>query len=327
MQIDVKAAEIGGKPVYLRAGRQELLFGSQRLVSPLEWANTRRTFQGFRGMWQGETVTADLFWVQPIVPNRAELDSVDNNQNFAGVYTTTKLKNNAELDLYYFLLDDTNRLTQQGIVRGQTTANTIGSRYWQVFDNGILVEGEGGMQLGSVAGQNLIAGYASGGVGYNWKDAPLSPTFWAYYDYASGDEDPNLGTAHTFNQLFPFGHNYLGWADLVGRQNIHDFNLHMFLYPTKWMTVWLQYHRFWLDSPKDALYNAGGVAYRRDATGAAGTDVGHEVDAIVNFHVTKHSDVMTGYSHLFGGDFLQRTAGPNAAVDSSFFFVQYSYRW
>jgi len=42
---DLKIAEIDGKPVYLRAGRQELLFGSERFVTPLEWANTRQTFQ------------------------------------------------------------------------------------------------------------------------------------------------------------------------------------------------------------------------------------------------------------------------------------------
>src|SRR5690606_11351221 len=29
-----------------RVGRQELLYGNQRLVSPLDWANTRRTFDG-----------------------------------------------------------------------------------------------------------------------------------------------------------------------------------------------------------------------------------------------------------------------------------------
>src|SRR3989338_1212679 len=31
-----------------RVGRQELLFGKQRLVSPLDWSNTRRSFEGVR---------------------------------------------------------------------------------------------------------------------------------------------------------------------------------------------------------------------------------------------------------------------------------------
>lgn len=37
----------------LRAGRQKLLLGSQRLVSPLDWANTRRQFDGVTASWAG----------------------------------------------------------------------------------------------------------------------------------------------------------------------------------------------------------------------------------------------------------------------------------
>lgn len=325
--VDIKLGELAGKPVYVRGGRQELLFGSQRLVSPLEWANARRTFQGVRAMRKGEKVDVDLFWVQPVIPDPERFDSVDNNVNFAGAYTTTRTRDNETVDLYYFLLDNTNRPTQQMLVRGPATVNTIGSRYLRVLENNVLLEAEGGVQLGAVAGQNLVAGFGTAGAGYQFKDAPLTPTFWAYYDYASGDDNPGLGTAHTFNQLFPFGHYYLGWIDLVGRQNIHDMNFHLYLFPTKWTTVWLQYHRFWLASPRDALYNAAGIPIRRDASGAAGTDVGRELDVVVNFHLSKHADFMTGYSYLFGGDFLSNTSGPNLAVNSSFYFAQMTYRW
>ena len=34
----------GGATVTLRGGRQDLLFGAQRLIGPLDWSNTRRTF-------------------------------------------------------------------------------------------------------------------------------------------------------------------------------------------------------------------------------------------------------------------------------------------
>lgn len=44
--VDVKLGSINDNPIYGRIGRQELLYGSQRLVSPLDWANTRRTFEG-----------------------------------------------------------------------------------------------------------------------------------------------------------------------------------------------------------------------------------------------------------------------------------------
>ena len=325
--VDVKIADVDGQPVSLRAGRQELLLGSQRLVSSLEWANTRRTFQGLRAFRTSETFDLDFFWVQPVVQNPTKLDSVDNNQNFAGAWATYKPKKGTALDLYYLMLDNTNNATQQRIVRAPFTLHTIGSRYFGDRDNEWLWDFEGAMQLGSLAKQNVVAGMATAGVGYHFKDVAWNPTLWAYYDYASGDSTPNSGTAHTFNQLFPFGHNYLGWTDLVGRQNIHDLNAHLYLYPSKWATLWLQYHSFWLADKHDSLYNAAGNASRRDASGAAGNRVGNEVDTVVNFHLTPRSDLLVGYSQLFGGNFLNATSGPNAARNASVFFVQSGFRW
>ena len=180
------------------------------------------------------------------------------------------------------------------------------------------------MQLGDQSGQDLVAGACSASLGRSFKNACWSPTAWVCYDYASGDSDPNAGDAHTFNQLYPLGHDDLGWIDLVGRQNIHDLNAHLFLHPSHWITLWLQYHHFRLAESRDALYNAGGVAIRRDATGAAGSHVGDEFDVVVNFHLAHNSDVMLGYSQLFGGGFLTNTPGPDNA---SLFYLMFQQRW
>jgi Alginate export len=326
--VDVKLADLGGNPAYVRVGRQELLFGSQRLISPLDWANTRRTFQGARAFRTTEKFDLDLFWVQPVAINANRFDSVDNNQNFVGAWATYRPKKGQNIDAYYLMLDNTNRVTQLGIPRGNFTRHTVGARYTGALERNpqVLFDSESAIQFGSQNGRDVFAGMTTQGVGYNFKDAPLSPTAWLYYDYASGG-NPTSGTAHTFNQLFPFGHYYLGWIDQVGRQNIHDVNVHLYAYPAKWLTTWVQFHNFWLADRRDALYNAAGVATRRDATGRAGSFVGHEIDLVANFHLSKHADVLTGYSHLFGGEFLGNTAGRTAARNANFFFVQMTYRW
>jgi hypothetical protein len=323
--MDVKLADLDGSPAYLRAGRQELLFGSQRLISPLDWANTRRTFQGFRGFRQTEKWDFDLFWVQPVLPNVTQLDSVDNNQNFAGAWFTYRPKKGQNIDLYYLMRDNTNSTAALGIPLGGYTRHTFGSRYVGAVDQ-FLFDVEGAMQLGSQNGRDVVAGMATLGAGYNFKDAPLSPTLWAYYDYASGG-GPTAGTANTFNQQFAFGHYYLGWADQVGRQNIHDLNFHLYAYPTKWLTTWLQLHSFWLADNRDALYNAAGVPIRWDRTGRSGSHVGEELDVVVNFHLSKHMDLLTGYSHLWGGEYLRNTASGTNADNAGLFFCQASYRW
>ena len=60
--VDVNLFEYEGKPVYLRGGRQELLYGSQRMVTPLPWANKRHSFDGVKLMRRGEKWDFDAFW-------------------------------------------------------------------------------------------------------------------------------------------------------------------------------------------------------------------------------------------------------------------------
>lgn len=324
--VDLKLFEAAGAPVYVRGGRQELLYGSQRLLSPLPWANVRRTFQGVKLFRTGEKWDIDAFWMQPVIPNASQFDAPDENQNLAGTWWTYKPRKGETVDLYYLMLNNSNPVVQQGIVRSPTHNHTFGSR-WAGAKNDWLWDFEGMMQTGEVAGNGLFAGAANAGVGRTWKNSWLSPTAWLYYDYASGDHSPNAGTSNTFNQLFPFGHYYLGWMDQVGRQNIHDLNVHAYFYPAPWITVWTQYHHFWLDSPTDALYNAGGVAIRRDPTGAAGRNVGDELNLVVNFHLARYTDVLVSCNKLYGGRFLQQTAGPNAASNAESLYLMFSQRW
>ncbi|GAB6165910.1 hypothetical protein JCM19992_19100 [Thermostilla marina] len=83
-----------------RLGRQEVLYGNQRVLSPLDWANTRRTFEGYKLFWRSERWDVDAFWVRPISPDPDHFDSPDYDRQFAGVYVTRRLAPKRALDLY-----------------------------------------------------------------------------------------------------------------------------------------------------------------------------------------------------------------------------------
>jgi hypothetical protein len=340
--IDLKFFEdAAGIPWYVRGGRQQLSFGSQRLISSLDWVNTLRTFEGLRAFRHSDKFDVDLFWVQPVVPNPTRFDSVDRGQNFAGLWTTYRPDKNTTLDLYYLFLDNTNqyKITPTSAFPGPITSapfsngalaidgpynvHTFGTRLNGGYNN-FLYDFEPMLQLGQRGPSDVIAGASTSGVGWHFKDMPWNPVVWAYYDFASGSQNPLSGQLSTFNQLFPFGHYYLGWVDFVGRQNIQDYNLHLYLNPTKWITTNLQYHIFQLASASDALYNAGGAPIRFDPTGKAGRDVGQELDFIVNFHLTRHQDVLFAYGHLFFGDYMKKT-GPGTSAESC--WLMYNIRW
>jgi hypothetical protein len=323
---DVRLGEINGNPIYLRAGRQELLYGSQRLVSTNDWGNNRTRFDGLKLFYRSETLDADAFLTRPTQVRFGQLDPWDRNQTFSGAWLTYKPKAGTFVDLYYLDLENDNPGAAKGQFKtGSFNVSTFGGRYYGRHDSGLLLDFEGMLQFGHWADQSILAQAFSGYVGWYFKDCWATPTVWAGYDYASGDPDPNnTGQHRTFNQLFQFGHYYYGFIDITGGQNIRDWNVQAYAYPTNWMTTGIQYHVFRLDSNKDALYNAAGQATRQDRTGRAGDNVGSEIDVLVNFHLTDRQDVFLNYCHFFPGPFIQAT-GPSFGLD--YVYLQYSLRW
>lgn len=323
--VDLKVFEIDDAPVYVRGGRQELNLGSQRLISDLDWANTLRTFQGVRMFRQTEKLDLNLFWVQPIIIDPSNFDSPNEDQNLTGFWATYRPQKGHFVDLYAVNLDRATPLVAgNGGVLGTSNITTVGGRYAGDHCNW-LWDFEQMLQFGDHSNQNLFAGASSNGVGYHFSKRCWKPQWWFNYDYASGDGNPGAGNSfNTFNQLFPFGHYYLGYLDLVGRQNIHDFHTQFAMYPTNWITFLTQFHHFRLDSPRSPLFNAAGAPIRVDPTGASGTDVGNEIDFLANFHIGPHQDVLVGYSKLFAGSFIENTGNGDSP---ELFYLQHQFRF
>ena len=85
---DVVVLDTGSGKLTARGGRQELLFGSQRLLSPLDWANTRRRFDGGRLTWNSADRTTDFLLVRPENLDIHKFDSPNQNQVLYGVYNS-----------------------------------------------------------------------------------------------------------------------------------------------------------------------------------------------------------------------------------------------
>src|SRR5262249_16509399 len=88
--VDVKLFEGDRGPIYARVGRQELLYGSQRLISPLDWANTRRTFQGAKIFYRSEKFDIDAFYTYPNNVSPSHYDAPNWNEKFAGLFPTSQ---------------------------------------------------------------------------------------------------------------------------------------------------------------------------------------------------------------------------------------------
>jgi hypothetical protein len=330
-----------------RVGRQELLFGNQRLVSPAEWNNILRTFDGAKLFWRGKHWDIDGFWVRPVAfgalpTSQIRPGQLDVTQDFYGVWSTynpspepdeaaeeaeTPNRGNIKqtFDFYYLGLNVYDAPISAAYPV-DASFQTFGSR-WQGRQDNLLWELQGSYQFGRYGSGGQSAGMTVSGIGYELAKSAKKPTIWLYYDWASGDANPNNGRHGTFNQLFPWGHRYFGFMDLVGRQNIRDLNLLATLSPTQRTNLLLWYHIFHLAQARDALYNASGTPIRISPTGTAGTNVGQELDLLLQFVVNPRADVLFGYSHFFAGSFVKATNPIGVSGNADFYYSQWSWRF
>jgi hypothetical protein len=314
---EVRNVDLGAGTIAARLGRQEVLLAAQRLVSPLDWANTRRTFDGVCLTWKGEAWDVDGLWLRPMRRNaahRTRIDPPNLEQQLYGVYGTYKGLCRDKLELFWLAIDYEN-VAPTGI-----RYDTLGTRYWG-STNDWLYEFEGGVQLGENAdGTDHSAGYVTAGLGRKFPCAAFEPTVWLWYDWASGDDTVGNG----FHHYEPLSHKYLGFMDLFGRRNIQDINVQATAALGDKTSLLFWYHYFRLVNQNDVPYNVNMTPFAGLPAGSsASKDLGHEFDVVITRTLTPRSSVLLGYSHFFAGDFFATTPGVPYRSDADFYYVQW----
>ncbi len=318
-------------PLALRLGRQELSYGRQRLVGPLDWVNVRRTWDGIKLFYNDPTWSIDAFYVRPVSIYNKRPDRYDEDIHFYGLYNTYKGIKDHGIDAYFFALQNEGRYTnanwRTGDV-GDLSLYTLGTRFWGKRPIGAHAwdyETEFAGQWGKASSDTIQAWMWALDTGYTLSNLPWSPRIGSGLDYASGDDNGFDDIHGTFNQLFPTGHMYLGYLDQVGRQNIWAQNVNVTLKPHASVSTQVAWFTFWLDKNEDALYNAGGVPGRRSVRGGVGTEVGHELDWTLTWQIDPHASLLLGYSHLWTGNFFNRRNRPDEEPD--LLYLQYTYKF
>ena len=293
----------------VRIGRQELLFGDQRLISPLDWANTRRTFEGVRTTTKMGDWTLDGFLTEFVPVSFDEFDDSDSDRIFYGAYANYSGFKNATADLYYIGFNNNN----PGAITNNFDLHTLGTRLNGNTQRNLLYDFEGGIQFGDQdgLGQDHEAYFVTAGLGYKFKDLPWSPTLWGYYDFASGN-DSSDGDFNRFNDLFPLGHKYLGFIDAVARSNIKSPNARLTMQPSKKTKLLFWYYYFEADQVDDII---PGVATPANQN-LTDSRFGNELDVVVSHQYSPRLNITGGYSHFWRGD---RIIGDN---DADFFYLQ-----
>jgi len=306
--------------VTLRGGRQELIFGSQRLVGPGDFTQVPRSFDGGTAIGRVAGWTITPFWTQSVVIDQYRFNKSTSDLEFFGAFATGPLHVlPVSLDLYW--LDSNNKFAAFNGTPGREHRHTLGGRvFGKIGATGLDFEVEGAAQFGTVGRGDIAASMFTTVLGYTLPVPRLSPRVYVEFDYASGDDRPG-GDVGTFNQLFPNAHSFLGYMDYIGRQNVISPNAGISISPIQGLTLSLQQYWFWRASDQDAVYNKSGGVLR-----AAGTNrdryFGAETDAYATYNFSRHLLGYAGYSHFFTGEFLNKTGKHK---DSDFYYAALQY--
>lgn len=315
--VDYTVSSGGDDSLTVRVGRQSFLFGGQRLISPLPWGNTLRTWDGVAailksGHWVTQAFATQFVPVRQKARNKASEDLL-----LYGFYATRKpVDGGRGLDIYALGNTRPASTTVNGTI-GEERRHTLGFRSWGPLSSlgeGFDAEVEAVYQFGEVGNNSVTAWSGTGVLGYKPKDVAGKPRFFAGIDAASGDSRAGGGVG-TFHQLFPLGHAYFGWADIIARQNVLAFNVGISLQVEKSTNLKLVAHSFRLMERNDALYGVSGGPARG---GLGSRDVAQEIDVLLTHVLQPGTKVYAGYSHVFNGGGIA-ASGPSD--DINFFYV------
>ncbi len=312
---EVIATPARGRAAF-RGGRFDLALGRERLVSPLDWTNSRRAFQGFGARVGRGPFEAQAFWVRPISVRQRRPNVSDTLRELYGVQLSRALP---RLRVEAYWLRTAAGAAAFNGTAGPERRHTLGARLSAPPLAGRAdADVEAAWQTGSVGAAPVRAWMVASQAGWSFRGAS-APRVYAGLDVASGDRAAG-GSVQTFNQLFPLSHAYLGYADFHGRQNVVDVSVGGTVQPVRGLVVQLDVHDFARATTTDAVYAVDGAASRPAGIGLP-SRVGSEIDLTLRRGglARGHVGLQAGASRYFAGPFL-RQSGP--ARDITWVYAQ-----
>ncbi len=350
----VEVGDVKRFPLTLRAGRQILSYGDERLIGAFDWNNIGRTFDAVKLRWEEKKWSLDAFVSSVVVPRRGEYNPSDfvnvteteRGQVFGGLYFTTTALPFQTTDLYALYLYENTNPDYQPRAIGDTTFATFGMRVKSKpgafapqpaappSDGkstpapapapkaiGLDYSAEVAFQSGEVRGLDLSSFAVTAALGYTF-DVAWKPRLSVEYNYASGDNNPTDGDIETFQNLFPTNHKFYGIMDVTAWQNMQQVMAAVTVQPHKTVNVQTNYRAFFIASTDDVWYRANGVTPVRPLNAAArdaGKYEGSQVEIVATWTPVKYLQFQAGYAHFFAGNYLEDTG---ASSDADFGYVQ-----
>ena len=289
----------------LRIGRQELQFGSSRLVSTRD-LNVRQSFDAARittraGRWQ-----LDLVGGMPATTRRGTFDdATDTNRNLWGGYAVYAAPSATPrgVDVYY--LGYRNHRARFDSVAGSEKRHTAGTRVWG-SRGAVDYNVEAITQWGRVDQFPIRAWTVASETGYRMA-APFPIRVVLRADTTSGDHRPDDSSLGTFNPLFPKG-DYFGLIASAGPSNHTDLYPRIEIPVSPRLVVTAGWVMFWRHQRGDGLYAFSGRLLRSGRE-TQSRFVGNSPGFTLVWEPSRRLSILGHVSAFTAGPFIRETGG------------------
>lgn len=312
-------ARFADNKLLVRLGRQELLYGSQRLIAVREGPNNRQSFDAVKAVMNLGRTQLDLFYGHPVRVRQGILD--DRFNDIDRVWSAYAVIGGAQglpnLDLYYIGF---NGLRGYADGSGTELRHSVGTRIWRKYKRWML-DAEALYQFGECANARIAAYTASIHASYTFTERKGKPSLGIKSETISGDRRTGDGQLNTFNPLYPRG-AYFGLAALVGPANLLDAHPTFGVCVGRHVRLNGDVDLFWRYSTADGIYGPNAVLLQPAVGGER--YIGDQYGFNAEWTPNRHWTVVPEFTYFHAGPYLQ-DASPGEDVYFGAITVQLKY--
>lgn len=257
-----------------RIGRQEVGYGSNRIITFREGPNTRQTFDAIFIKHVCNNRYIDFFAMTPVVSRQYVFDDVSFKEKLWGIYAN-EIVNKTWLSVDYYFIDFRSDERRYNYVPGSEHRQTVGTRLFS-HAKSLNYELEVMYQFGSFNEQQIRAYALHGDVNVRLENT-TNLLLGVAFNYTSGDEDRNDNKLNTYNTLYtkpPFG-----LILPIGLANIVNVNPYFRINPVQRVFVYGTVCFLQRQSTQDGTYTPG-MAQNRPRPNASYTSENRKIGQI-----------------------------------------------
>ena len=314
----------------LRIGRQQLVYGDQRLLGHLGWKDVARTFDGVKAMYKAGPVKLDVFAVHPsdidlMTPSTTSPQGKSlvtwEDRRLMGAYATYTFAPKSGVDTYFINW----RHNQQAAVGKGRNMNTFGARLF-AMGNGFDGTAEAVFQTGTWA-SNVSQKASAYAVKAGYTMGFWNTRFGIAYNFSPGDDKTDLTTHKSF--VFPFhtNHAHYGEMDFFSWANMKDIHLSFKTSPMKGLSLIANAHFLSLENAQGDWLNVVGTGnVFAGAPGYTQTSAGTEIDVKIVYKVAAFKGLkLVGLYGIFspGAAVSERNGGKADSAKFGYAIAQY----